>query len=138
MFCPTKDKIPTQQKSNVVYKIKCPGCGESYIGKTDRCIFIRMKEHGTRADQPMHQHLSNCESFHDYVSLFNLPMLADSSNSSINLKEHLLNAVLDNYSIIDSIDSWSQLCYLEAFYIKRFSSSINKGLKATKELQLFS
>ena len=28
--------------------------GELYIGKTDRCILIRMEEHGTRNDQPMH------------------------------------------------------------------------------------
>ena len=32
MFCPTKDKIPTLQKANVIYKIKCPACGEEYVG----------------------------------------------------------------------------------------------------------
>ena len=36
MFCSVKDKIPTHQKSNVIYTIKCLGCGEDYIGKTDR------------------------------------------------------------------------------------------------------
>ena len=31
MFCSVKDKIPTHQKSNVIYTIKCPGCGENYV-----------------------------------------------------------------------------------------------------------
>ena len=28
MFCSVKDKIPSHQKSNVTYTIKCPGCRE--------------------------------------------------------------------------------------------------------------
>ena len=43
-----------------------------------------------------------------------------------------------DYSIVDSNSSWSLLSFLEAFYIKRFSPALNKGLKASKELQLFS
>ena len=50
MFCSAKDKIPTHQKSNVVYSIRCPGCGDEYIGKTDRCVITRMSEHATHAD----------------------------------------------------------------------------------------
>ena len=96
-----------------------------------------MNEHGSQSDQPMHLHLSNCELFHNYISLFNLPTLDDSSTNQINLKEHLLNTVLNNYSNVNSNDLWSQLCFKESYYIKRFSSIINKGLKATKELQLF-
>ena len=59
MFCSTKDKIPTHQKFNVVYTIKCPGCGEDYVGKTDRCVITRLNEHRTRSDQPMFQHLQH-------------------------------------------------------------------------------
>ena len=57
MSCSAKDKIPTHQKSNVVYSIGCSGCGNNYVGKTDRCAITRMSEHATRADQPMFQHL---------------------------------------------------------------------------------
>ena len=135
-FCPTKDKIPTLQKANVIYKIKCPGRGEEYVGKTDRCLQLRLVEHGTRNDQPMFLHLSQCELFRDYVSLFSLPSIDTSFR--IEVKEHIKNAVLLNYSIVDSNTSWSQLSFLEAFYIKRYSPSINKGLKASRELQLFS
>ena len=35
-FCNNKDKIHDHQRHNLVYKITCPGCGEDYIGKTDR------------------------------------------------------------------------------------------------------
>ena len=137
MFCPTKDKIPVQQRANLIYQIDCPGCGESYIGKTDRCVETRMLEHGTRNTQPMFRHLSDCHLFHDYVNLFSLPTSLNTSYH-INVKEHIKNAVLNNYSIIDDFrGNWSQLCYLEAYYIKRFSPYINKGLKASKELQLF-
>ena len=57
-FCPTKDKIPRNQKANLIYQIVCPGCGEKYIGKTDRCVGTRMDEHGTREDQPLFRYLS--------------------------------------------------------------------------------
>ena len=53
MFCPTKDKVSSLLKSNVIYKLVCPGCGESYIGKTDRCLKIRLSEHRSRNDQHM-------------------------------------------------------------------------------------
>ena len=53
MFCSVKDKIPTHQKSNVIYTIKCPGCGEDHIGKTDRCVVTRLNEHNNCSDQSM-------------------------------------------------------------------------------------
>ena len=138
MFCPTKDKIPTDQKANIIYSIKCPGCHSLYVGKTDRCFITRMKEHGSRPDQPMYQHLYNCAKFHEYVQLFNLPCLFNENLPETNYKQFIYNSVLDNAKIIDSNNrNWSQLCYLESYYIKHLSPSINAGLKATKELQLF-
>ena len=32
---------------------------------------------------------------------------------------------------------WSQLTFLEVFYIKNFKPTINQGLKASRELELF-
>ena len=57
MFCSVKDKIPSHQKSNVIYTIKSPGCAEDYVGKTDRCVITRLNEHSNRSDQPIFQHL---------------------------------------------------------------------------------
>ena len=62
MFCSAKDKIPTYQKS-VVYSIRCPGCGDKYVGKTDKCVITRMSEHATRADQSMFNTLCIVKSF---------------------------------------------------------------------------
>ena len=47
--------------------------------------------------------------------------------------EHVYNSVIDNYSV----KNWAKLQYLEAYYIKTKSFSINVGLKMSKELQLF-
>ena len=90
IFCPTKDKISKQQKSNVIYKLTCPGCGNSYIGKTDRCLITRLIEHGSRNDQPMLLHLINCHAFNDYISFFGLPAVNnDDLRLTIDLKEHI-------------------------------------------------
>ena len=51
--CPTtigslfvfKDKVPTELRSMVVYKIKCKGCDATYIGKTVRFLIRRKREH---------------------------------------------------------------------------------------------
>jgi len=41
-----KDKIiEVEKKSLVVYHIKCSECNEDYIGKTERILSYRIKEH---------------------------------------------------------------------------------------------
>ena len=95
-----------------------------------------MLEHGRRADQPMHQHLKHCIEFHDVTNLFAFTRPFGNSDG-INHKEHMVNAVLNNCKILDTNDNWSQLSFLEAFYIKKLRPRINDGLKASKELQLF-
>ena len=63
MFCSAKDKVKTTQKANIIYDIQRPACKEHYIGKTDWCFVGWLDEHGSRHDQPMFQHLVNCEQF---------------------------------------------------------------------------
>ena len=67
MFCNTKDNISVEQKSNVIYRITCPGCFQKYVSKTDRNVITRLNEHGTKIDQPMYQYLSNCSAFSDHI-----------------------------------------------------------------------
>ena len=31
-----------------LYRIRCPGWGGKYIGKTERCLICHMNKHGTR------------------------------------------------------------------------------------------
>lgn len=36
----------------IVYKLSCPGCFQQYIGKTDRPLALRLREHANRQEQP--------------------------------------------------------------------------------------
>ena len=95
MFCSSKDQIPTDQKANLIYRFTCPGCNEKYIGKTDRNI-TRLHEHGSRIDQPLHIHLTNCDKFGDIITMMQLPNM-DNSVVPVNRKEHILNAVMNDF-----------------------------------------
>ena len=136
MLCSSKDQIPTNQKENLIYRFTCPGCNEKYIGKTDRNIITRLHEHGSRIDQPLHIHLTNCDKFGDIITMMQLSNM-NNSVVPVNRKEHHLNAVMNNFSIADFCNNWSQLLFLEAYYIKIFQPKINEGLKASRELVLF-
>ena len=48
---------------------------------------------------------------------------------------HLHIAMINNVEILDKNDKWSQLQFLEAYYIKKLAPEINFGLKSSKELQ---
>ena len=48
-------------------------------------LFIGKNGHGTKVDQPMYQHLSNCSVFNDHIMLFILPAAA--TNTVIVSKE---------------------------------------------------
>ena len=136
IYCSTKDKIPSDQRSNIIYEIKCPGCGGTYIGKTDRCLSIRLSEHGTRDDQPMFRHLSSCDKFIDYLNFFSMNELPD----YISYENHLKNAVMQNTKILDYNIfhfKWDQLCFLESYHIKTRKPELNHGIKASKEFALF-
>ena len=95
MFCNTKDSISVEQKSNVIYKITCPGCFQKYVGKTDRSLISRLDEHGTKVDQPVYQHLCNCSVFNDQIMLSTLPD-AVTDTTIVSKELHLHNAVINN------------------------------------------
>ena len=101
-LCSVKDKIPEDQRNNIIYSIKCPGCGEKYVGKTSCCFGKRVDEHGSRSDQPMHQHLSSCKEFKYLVGLFNLPTDLETSNSEAIFESHVSEAVKQNSKVLSS------------------------------------
>ena len=61
----TKDVLPIQQKSNIIYQFNC-GCGSSYIGRTSQSLAKRIQQHAplkfrlklTTDDADSHKHLS--------------------------------------------------------------------------------
>ena len=82
-FCGVKDHIPDAQKNGVIYRIRCPGCGESYVGKTECCLDKRLEEHARLATQPMHQHLQTCTDYQHIVGLFHLPETCQESVNAV-------------------------------------------------------
>ena len=64
-------------------------------------------------------------------------MPCDDETVNIDIKEHLIIAVLNNCRTIDQNNNWSRLSFLEAYYIKTLTPEINGGVKASKELDLF-
>jgi len=139
MFCSNKDKITEDLKSNAIYKFRCPGCSDEYIGKTDRNFRTRVLEHGSyRKDQNtnVYKHLSACKYYDEITSLFALPC-GDNKRVCLNTPQHLIETAIDSINILARNDDWVQLCFLESLYIKREKPALNTGCKATKELQLF-
>ena len=136
MFCSAKDKIKTTQKVNIIHDIQCPACKEHYIGKTNKCFVTCLDEHRSRHDQPMFQQLVNCQQFLEELSIPNLP-ISDNNFPEVELNSHIMNAMHNNLKVLDYNNNWSQLCFLEAFYIKNLKPKIIAGLNTSKELQLF-
>jgi hypothetical protein len=69
-----EDRTDKELQSSAVYKFICPGCQLSYIGKTDRCLRTRIKEHSSDKNSEVHKHIMSCEHFQYFMqTLLNLP-----------------------------------------------------------------
>ena len=99
-----KDKVPLLNKSHVVYNFSCPGCQSSYIGKTDRTLLTRTREHAvTDKESAIYRHLRTCEHLAFIHNLFNLPdTLNNITTPSISgNNEYAINVVQDNTTMLD-------------------------------------
>ena len=140
-FLSNKDKILNLSKPNVVYEVKCPGCSATYIGKTERCLQSRLSEHINPTKSAIGQHFHNCQHVQYIVNLhFAFDKLYNSTDKYNNISAFISNLVIDNSRILHTTNSRTPnfLLLLEAIYIKYHSPSLNTGLKASKELSLFS
>jgi hypothetical protein len=140
-FLSNKDKIPNLSKSSVVYEVTCPGCSATYIGKTERRLQTRLAEHTNPTKSAIGQHFHNCEHVQYIVNLhFAFDKLNNPTDADNNVSTFISNLIIDNSRILHIIYSRTPnfLLLLEALYIKYHSPSLNTGLKASKELKLFS
>ena len=127
----SKGSITGEQKSNVIYRIRCPCSSQKFVGKTYGKLITRLDEHGTIVDQPIYQHLNNCSAFNDHIMLFTLPDARTATN--ISSKElNLHNAVVNNIRFLDKNNKCGQLQFIEGWNIKKLVPEINFGLKASK------
>ena len=68
MLMHPKDKVPNDQKKDLVYHWKCKadGCKSSYIGETSRALGERVKEHSKLTTSAI---LKHCKDFHHPLPL---------------------------------------------------------------------
>ena len=70
-----------------------------------------------------------------FFNLYALPSLFNESDpGKMSLMPHILSAVLQNHEFLDFTYNWSQLLFVEAYYIKKHNPVINHGLKASEGL----
>ena len=129
-FTNMKDRISHLSKSYVIYEFKCPGCTASYIGLTKRTLFQRTKEHATREESSIKQHIDNCPECEHLFGIHNL------LTNDVDGDDFKLSLIQNNTRVIDTGDCYT-LEFREAFCIREKKPSLNHGIKASKELQLF-
>ena len=138
-FLSNKDKIPDSCKTNDVYEFLCPGCGHSYIGKTERSL-ERLSEHpyiNSDKTSAITQHLLNCPDALYLANLNTFPDL-DSSEEFSNKMLWPTFFVNINSKILFTCNykNPNQLLTLEVLLIKRKLPELNSGHKASKQLSL--
>ena len=137
-FSSSKDKVPLLSKSNVVYEVCCPGCGENYIGKTERTMQERSKEHAwSDPESPMRNHLKSCTHFDHLYGLMTMFDGIPAEEATISRRNFTIHSLQEHIKILDNDRNWNELLYKEALNIERKDPSLNKGLKASRQLRLF-
>ena len=125
--------IPKPYKNSVVYQFTCPRCCSSYTGKTDWCLYTRIKEHAKSDKSEICNHIHNCKEFQNTRTLLNFPATLLNCNYSTSL----VDLIYTNCKIIDRSNDWSLLLFKEAFHILRLNPAWNHGMRASKELTIF-
>ena len=144
-FTSVKDRTPFLNRSNVVYEVTCPGCGCTYIGKTDRTVFERSSEHAwTDKSSIVRQHIHECEQFNHVFEMLQMdpfddfPMIIEEENEDEKRKRNYFKAsIRQNMRILDQASHWNVLLHKEAMHISRSNPPLNNGLKASREPVLF-
>ena len=131
-FTSNKDKIPLLSQSFVTYEYQCPGCSGKYIGKTESTLFNRTREHAwNQKDSAIYQHFKECSGWKHITGLLCM------ESEPVDAHQLQINAVRNNIKVIGKSDNWQTLAFLETLAIKDRKPSLNSGLKAAKELNLF-
>ena len=127
-------QVHVLQVQSMVYK-SSPIQGPVHVlqhAKTDRCLYIRLKEHSTRENSGINAHINCCEHFQHIKSL--MEFSPDSTNT---INTNLTELIFRNCKIIDRSDHWSLLLLKESLAIRRRKPDLNHGAKASKELLIF-
>ena len=117
-----KDQIPKLIKSYVAYQFYCPGCNNSYIGKTEQNLCTRTEEHDCSDEgSAIYDHIKNC-SYYSYIE-----NLLRFNNDSFDKALFNINSVQSNTKIIHSALNWNILLIKEALLVKQKMPKLNNG-----------
>ena len=106
---------------------------KNYVGKTDRCLYTRIKEHSSLDSSEIYNHIISCNEFNFVINLLEL-----TPNDEVNnIKCLLTDLIFTNTKIIDKSNHWSLILYQESIAINRMKPSLNNGTKASKDLLIF-
>ena len=111
-------------------------CLQLYIGRTEQTLHEKTEEHGypnkkSKEQSAIYEHLSTFPYYSHVVDLFHI------NNHDVNCNKFLMNQIRSNTIVLEKADNWNELLFKEALLIKSHKPSLNTGLKASKELQLF-
>ena len=144
-YClPKKDKISNSSRSNIVYEFNCPCCNSSYTGKTERNLANRLSKHSDPLKSSISKHLSECEYANfllDLNHIFgNVNDINENDTDKPDMPLSFHNLIQINTKILHTLKYTisNHLLFLEALYIKYGKPLLNNGLKASKELAVFS
>ena len=138
-YCNTKDRISGYLKSHLVYEFSCLGCNAGYICKADRNLGTWTKVYcGLDKNPPIFNHLAEWNFYQYTLNLHSFSCDGDVTLTNQDIVGQIRTTVTDNMGIIGKSENWTELCFLESSNIKWKKLSLNNGIKATKELALFS
>ena len=121
----TKGGIDKLAHHYIVYKFCCPGCSNSYIGKTERSYLERVNEHVFKdKNSVVYNYVNNCDPVKTICDKFDK-------------KIYSIATVKENISMIDRARRWKIILFKEALHIKGKNRALNNGLKASEEIKLF-
>jgi hypothetical protein len=83
-----------------VYKFSCLGCSSFYIGKTDRCLYTRIKEQAKSDKSEIFNHVHNCDEFEFISTLLNFP----ANLLDCNYSTSLVDLIYSNCKVIDRLN----------------------------------
>ena len=90
-----------------------------------------------------HCELPHCTSFQLYFHIVlhsnyrHIVDLLNVNNHDVNCNKFDTNQIRSNTIVLGKADNWNELLFKEALLMKSHKPSVNTGLKASKELQLF-
>ena len=104
-----KDVVDDKLKnSRVIYRINCRDCEKFYIGKTERILHYRLKEHRSCLTSAVFQHSREVKHVIDY----------------------------DNIQILDKATSDRKLQIKEVFYIDKLKPPLNTQLNSQSRFRV--